>query len=134
MPLKQKCKLILYKSALWGIPLILLIVLIQQWIAFRSMKESIGQYAYSSGFACRNIGKLGQYIGVVKDFRWNSLPEQEEDIRGFQPRFLIVRETEPGLMEEQWWCSYFFRLSEKPPKRYDPSPFPDLEYLDGAIK
>ncbi len=105
----------------------------QAW-QYQRIRSHIGEYAYSSPFALRQLGKEGEYIGQVMDMRWNIPPLRPDDVKGLQPRYLIARENVPGATEEQWWCAYLFTLSPDPPTGYRPSPFPKLIVLPNAIQ
>lgn len=134
MSLKDQYKPILQKFLRWGIVAVLIIIGLQQILEYWSMRNHIGKNAYASSYALRQLGEYGKYIGVVKDVKWNALPKQEKDIQGFQPRYLIARETVSGVTKEQWWCAYLFDVSDIAPDQYKPAPFPDMVYLPGALK
>lgn len=122
-----------YTIAVLAIVLLGCVIAIEQWIKYRSLQGTIGMYAYSEPYALRQLGKKGTYLGQVVDFKWNSKPTHDDDVKGYQPRYLIAREVVAGSTETQWWCSYLCSVSDKPPKRFRPSPFPELELLDHAI-
>lgn len=106
----------------------LMAVGIQQGLRYHHLREAIGQYAYASpGYGMRSIGKNGQYIGAILDTRWNVLPTQKNDVEGYQPRFLVARETIPGMTETVWLCTYLFTVKPEPPQKYKPSPFPPFQ-------
>ncbi|MGC9329566.1 MAG: hypothetical protein ACP5I1_18165, partial [Candidatus Hinthialibacter sp.] len=84
----------------------LLLVAGEQVWKYRAFRSRIGSYAYSSPYALRTIGRKGQYIGRIVDVHWNAMPVEEGDIKGWQPRCLIARETAPGATEELWLCAY----------------------------
>ncbi len=117
-----------------GMTAFLVILAAEQIWRYQRMRSQIGEYAYSSPFALRQLGQEGDYIGQVVDMRWNIAPVRPEDVKGLQPRYLIARETVPGVTEEQWWCAYLFSLSPAPPAGYRPSPFPKLILLPNAIQ
>lgn len=110
----------------------ILIISVEQWLNYRELQNYIGNYAYSDSFALRTLGRYNQYIGEVVDVKWNAFPNQEEDIEGFQPRLLIARETTSGVTETQWWCAYLFQIKDRPPKNYTPTPFPELNLVEGS--
>ncbi len=117
-------------SAVFGF--LLLSVLIEQWFSYQNLQNSIGKHAYSKSYALRTLGRENQYIGKVVDVEWNSFPHHKKDIEGIQPRLLVAREVASGATETQWWCAYLFEISDHPPKKYKPSPFPKLTLLPGA--
>ncbi|MBN2326683.1 MAG: hypothetical protein JXR73_05965 [Candidatus Omnitrophica bacterium] len=104
----------------------LLIVAGEQVWKYRVFRSRIGSYAYSLSYALRTIGREGQYIGRIADVRWNAMPVVEGDIKGWQPRYLIARETLPGATEERWLCAYLIESAATPPARFKPSPFPPI--------
>lgn len=110
----------------------LLAVAVEQWFSYRAMRRQVGQYTYAAGYALQIPGKEGEYIGQIVDTKWNAMPEHEDDIQGFQPRFLIARETVPGVTETKWWCSYLFEVSPDQPQKFKPSPFPKYRRLTGT--
>ena len=114
--------------------LFLLIVTGEQVWKYIQLRHQIGQYAYSFPYALRIIGKKDQYIGKVVDIRWNSEAIDQDDIRGIQPRYLIARETVAGTTEIRWICAYLVNCATQPPKRYVPSPFPEITTEDIASR
>jgi len=117
-----------------GVIVFFVILVVEQAWRYQWIRSQIGEYAYSSPFALRQLGKEGEYIGQVVDMRWNIPPLRPDDVKGLQPRYLIARETVPGVTEEQWWCAYLFVLSPEPPAQYKPSPFPKLTLLPHAVQ
>ena len=101
----------------------------QVW-KYRTMRVQIGLYAYSVPHALLQLGELDEFIGRVEGFRWNMLPQQPDGIKGYQPRYLIARETVPGVTETQWRCTYFFVLAPTRPIQITPAPFPDFVTMD----
>ncbi len=106
------------------------IVAAEQIWKYRSMQDQIGMYAYSEPQALLQIGQYREYIGRVNDIRWNALPKYPDDLKGYQPRYLIARETLPGVTETQWWSAYFFVLAPTRPLQIKPAPFPPVQTLD----
>lgn len=101
---------------------------VQQGVRYHQLRDCIGQYAYANpGYGLRMIGKNGQFIGQIIDIRWNALPTRSDDVEGYQPRYLIARETIHGMTETEWFCTYLFTVKQKPPKRYKPSQFPSFK-------
>jgi len=125
---KQRTSLLLFSLFI----ILLLVIAIEQWLSYHDLQNSIGKYAYSKSYALRTLGKEHQYVGKVIDVEWNSLPRQEKDIEGFQPRLLVARETTAGVTETQWWCAYLLETKDQEPKNFKPSPFPKLRLLPGA--
>ena len=109
-----------------GIAVFLLVVACEQVWKYFQLRSRIGTYAYGASYALRNLGKPGRYVGRVVDFRWNASPSYPGDIKGFQPRYLIARETVPGSTESCWLCTYMVTCATKAPAKYQPSPFPPI--------
>lgn len=117
------------KYAKWGIAAVAIMFLagvgVHQWVSYQQLRANIGKHAYASvGLALRVIGRKGAYIGQIVDARWNRLPEREDAIQGFQPRYLVARETVEGVTESRWYCTYLIEPRPTPPKSFKPSPFP----------
>ena len=112
---------------------VLLIIALEQWFSYQRLRAHVGHYAYAANYARRFIGGEGAYVGLVIDARWNAMPDRSEDIKGFQPRFLVAREVLPGVTESRWWCAYLVNLAPAPPAQFTPSPFPPLVLGDNAI-
>jgi hypothetical protein len=111
-----------------GIGLFLMIVAGEQIRKYFLLQNYIGMYAYSFPYALRIIGQQGEFVGRVIDVHWNNTPFDSDDIRGFQPRFLIARETIAGTTETRWLCVYLVNCATPAPVNYQPSPFPKITY------
>lgn len=117
-----------------GIGLFLMIVVGEQIWKYFQLRNYIGMYAYSFPYALRIIGQKGEYVGRVTDVHWNNTPFDPDDIRGFQPRFLIARETVAGTTESRWLCVYLVECATEAPVRFQPSPFPKITYESFAFQ
>lgn len=121
------------KAAAAGLAALLLLAIgAEQWWSARAMGTNVGRWAYSVNYALRVLGEEGDFVGRVRDFKWNALPDRADDVRGFQPRYLIAREVLPGVTEAQWWCAYLVEAATRPPAEFYPSPFPGMRVSGGA--
>ncbi len=132
--LKTRLKPTIKWLAWIGIILFVAAVGIEQTYKYFKMRSQIGSYAYSLSYARRQIGNEKDYIGRVVDIRWNALREHPDDVKGFQPQYLIARETITGVTEEQWWCAYLFICQPTPPINYKPAPFPEIIFWTHAVR
>jgi hypothetical protein len=113
------------KIALSFFSLFFTLLLVHQLLSAIQLKRDIGLYAYSSvGHALQVIGRKGEYVGTIVDARWNKYADREEEIQGFQPRYLVAREVTSGVTETVWYCAYLIIPSETAPANIKPSPFP----------
>ena len=106
----------------------LLAVILQQWAAYLQLRNAVGQYAYANvGYGLRIVGQEGEFVGKIIDLRWNQMPDRVSDVEGYQPRYLIARETVSDVTETLWFCTYLFDVKDVPPATYTPKPFPLFE-------
>ncbi len=138
MRVEERLKIRLKPKLKWlawiGIIVFVAAVGIEQTCKYFKLRSQIGSYAYSISYARRQIGEEHAYIGRVIDIRWNALREQPDDVKGFQPQYLIARETVADVTEEQWWCAYLFICKPTPPLNFKPAPFPKIKYWTHAVR
>lgn len=104
---------------------------ITQYRTIRDLRAGIGRYAYGNplGFGTWEFKPKGVYIGKVIDLKIYILPSEENDIPGFQIRYLIRRETSNGKVYEGYFSTDLVTLKSEPPQDEVIGPFPPIDSI-----